>query len=297
MNKMSPEGLALATALAKRDPSLEDDMAKDSWPDHDGEDFQSSILLKLARLIEVGRVDLLRRALTAAPSLGMATWTTARSSGQTLLMEACFHGDAEAVDALLPLSNPWAAQESGEDSLHEACSGRVEPKVVEVLLAALGAEKNIDLSKAGWSPATKSTALMVVADSYGEEGNVAAVVKMLLPWHNVNEKSREGCTALSYAARAGHVMATQALLAHGADPLISNERGDTALMEAARMGRPEIVAMLLPVSRPLAVGAHGLDALALADPSCKAIIASWIERQELDALAPSGIVGACKPRL
>lgn len=287
-------GLELKRAIERQDPTLFADIVEDSWPESDDDDFEGSLAKRLGRLIEAGRVDLLKRALAAAPWLGLATWENALGSGQTLLMAACSHGNEEAVRALLPLSNAWACKEHGGDALYEACSGRAVPEIVKILLAELGADKSLCLSAAGASMFAEQTALMAVADSYGADEDVAAVVHMLLPWHDVNAKSSEntcdlGMAALAYAARSGHVLAVQALLAHGADPLMVNNDGDTALMYAARMGHPAIVEILLPISDPLAVGVGGFGALAMADKSCKAMIAAWIERKELTRCVPSVI--------
>ena len=79
----------------------------------------------------------------------------------------------------------------------------------------------------------------------GEEGDAAAIVRLVGEGASSNAKNKQGDPAVYWAAVNGHTAAVEALLRLGADPNAPRSDGYTALMEAARWGHAVIVAALL----------------------------------------------------
>ncbi len=120
---------------------------------------------------------------------------------------------------------------------------------------------------------------------------------------SVNSKDRKGVGLIHHAARCGKIEFVQLLLDKNADPdMISDDRGNTALMDAAAIGNIEIVKLLLDrgcnlevmskngqTALVLAVGAKSLECVRLllqhgADPR-KA------DKLGLDALGYAKVLG------
>jgi ankyrin repeat protein len=100
-----------------------------------------------------------------------------------------------------------------------------------------------------------------------------------------------GATGLARAAAAGFEEGVVVLLEAGSDPLAVNDRGRTALMEAARWGRAGCVALLLGRSDARAADNAGLTALMLAseaaDPAaageCARLLAPQSDPEAVEA--------------
>ena len=79
-------------------------------------------------------------------------------------------------------------------------------------------------------------------------GCAAAVEHLLGRGAGVNYRDSRRRTALMWAAEGGHAGIAATLLAAGADPLLADAAGDTALTMGAWHGRLEVVRALVPVS-------------------------------------------------
>ncbi len=88
----------------------------------------------------------------------------------------------------------------------------------------------------------ESYSLLMQAARFGDTQGVA---KYAGEGFNVNEKSRQGKTALILAASSGHAKAVEALIGLGADVQAQDKNGATALILAATEGHAEVVRVLL----------------------------------------------------
>jgi len=71
-------------------------------------------------------------------------------------------------------------------------------------------------------------------------------VRLLLPYSDINAQDLEGNTALMYAcSEPKNVACVQFLLKNHADPAVLSEQSFTALMEACRVDRSELIKFLL----------------------------------------------------
>jgi ankyrin repeat protein len=185
------------------------------------------------------------QAVTTLLELG-ASAKTADTRGITALMWSAYGGNAETTRALLaagaepdrkapdyqvgdgrlPRSIGWTAL------LWAACLDHAE--VVRVLLEAkadvslIDSRKNTALSCAAENGSIESVALLQQA---GAKGNV--------------DDARVRTTAILRAAQRGNVERVQQLLQMGVSARTADEYGVTPLHEAARIGRPAVVTVLL----------------------------------------------------
>eukprot|EP00300_Choanocystis_sp_HF-7_P014270 c18629_g1_i3.p1 GENE.c18629_g1_i3~~c18629_g1_i3.p1 ORF type:complete len:817 (-),score=202.50 c18629_g1_i3:68-2518(-) len=131
--------------------------------------------------------------------------------------------------------------------LHEAVFRNDAP--ITALLMATGMVRDIKPDKYGSTP-------LHIASHLGDP----AILRVLLAnkdtytnppsrcWINfrskIDEQDSEGRTALIIAAHNGHLSATHALFAAGADPYVIDTAGLTAMMHATRQGHEEVAAQL-----------------------------------------------------
>ena len=87
-------------------------------------------------------------------------------------------------------------------------------------------------------------------------GDVKGVGKYAAEGLDVNEKSKQGKTALILAASAGHAKAVEALLDLGADVQTQDRNGASALVLAATEGHAEVVRVLLSRGANVAAKDH-----------------------------------------
>ena len=102
--------------------------------------------------------------------------------------------------------------------------------------------KDADVNKPGWAPL-----------HYAATGGHVAIMELLLEHHAfIDAESPNGTTPLMMAAHYGTPAAVKALLEAGADPMLKNQLGLTAIDFAHRGGRPdsaELVASFVRKSR------------------------------------------------
>lgn len=93
-------------------------------------------------------------------------------------------------------------------------------------------ERGAEVNKPGWAP------LHYAATFAGERS--VSMVHLLLEHHAyIDAQSPNGSTPLMMAALYGHVQVVRLLLESGADPLLKNEQGLSAIDFARRAGRNE----------------------------------------------------------
>lgn len=129
----------------------------------------------------------------------------------TPLMEAIYRSDADAVERL--------------------ASQGAEVKGEQYYIGGLAALKTTPLNKAA------------------AQGNTRIVGILLAHGADINERRKDGDTALAGAAGAGRSETVEFLLAHGADVSIPGWRGKTAADWAQDRGHPEIANRLREVAR------------------------------------------------
>jgi len=190
------------------------------------------------------------------------------SEGGAALIAAASRSDVETIDLLLRAGvNPKAVNEYGATALYGAAEANADPAITKKLLAA-GADPNVALLSsesplmqaarvgnletvrallaAGADPNVqekngRQTALMwAVAEHHPE-----VVDELVQHKADVNTRSKNGATALMFAAR-GDLASTKTLLNAGADPNVAiPDWGGTALIIASTMGQADIVGALL----------------------------------------------------
>lgn len=103
-------------------------------------------------------------------------------------------------------------------------------------------EREAEVNKPGWAP------LHYAATNPGE-GSVA-MVDLLLEHHAyIDAQSPNGSTPLMMAALYGHARVVKLLLDSGADPLLKNEQGLTAIDFARRASRDAVAATIAAAVR------------------------------------------------
>ena len=109
----------------------------------------------------------------------------------------------------------------------------------EVNLAEQMVKKGADVNKTGWTPL-----------HYAASNGHAAVVKLLLENHAyIDAESPNSSTPLMMASMYGNPETVQLLLDEGADPLLKNQQGLTALEFAKKAERVDSTALLEKVTR------------------------------------------------
>jgi ankyrin repeat protein len=202
----------------------------------------------------------------------------ANNDGATALMEAA-RESAAVAKRLLPLSDPLAVDSHGRSALLHACDeGRLD--CVEALMRASDAKR---------ASASGETPLMRLLDHADADKRNSAkferVAKKLLARSDPLARDADGRTALGRAAAAGSLALVRALLRH-ASPKEATERGATPLMLAAASGNDAVVLHLLPLSDAKAKRRDGSSALTLsagcAVETVKALLAAGCDPTETD---------------
>ncbi len=175
---------------------------------------------------------------------GPAKEEVSGAQGAAALIAAAARGDVEMTDLLLRAgADPKAANEYSATALYAAASENADSAITKKLLAA-GADPNVALPS-GETPLMQAdggqTALMwAIAERHSKVTEELVRNKV-----DVNARSKNGATALMFAAR-GDADSTRTLLVAGADPNVQiPDWGGTALIIAATMGKTDVVQVLL----------------------------------------------------
>lgn len=87
-------------------------------------------------------------------------------------------------------------------------------------------------------------------------GDVPGIGKYLAEGYGINDKTKQGKTALIIASAEGHAKAIEALLDAGADIRAQDNNGATALMVAATAGHAEATRVLLARGADITIKDH-----------------------------------------
>ncbi|MDO9114822.1 MAG: ankyrin repeat domain-containing protein [Polaromonas sp.] len=150
---------------------------------------------------------------------------TVDPKGQHGLYLAIQEPSLKAAQALLdwPKTNVNALNANDESPLMLAAI-KGQPEVVAALI-----KRDADVNKTGWTPL-----------HYAASKGHLAIMNLLLENHAyIDAESPNGTTPLMMAAQYGTTPAVKLLLDAGADPLLKNQQGLTAIGFAQRVSRTE----------------------------------------------------------
>lgn len=155
--------------------------------------------------------------------------------GQTGLYVALSEPSLKSAQALLaaPKTNVNALNAKDESALMiAALKGQLE-------IAASLVKRDADVNKTGWAPL-----------HYAATGGHLPILTLLLDNHAyIDAESPNGSTPLMMAAMYGTPQAVKLLVEAGADPLLKNQQGLTAIDFAQRASRTEAVDLLVAAIR------------------------------------------------
>jgi uncharacterized protein len=194
---------------------------------------------------------------------------TANDFGMTPLSQACTNGDSPLVRQLLKSgANPNTAISTGETPLM-TCSKTGSVDAVRMLVeygAAITAKE----------PAQNQTALMWAAAERHPD-----VVQALIQAHaDLKANTKQGFTAIHFAARVGDLASVKALLAAGVDINILTQAEGSANRVTSQLGIPKTV------------GAFGYTPLLVAVVRGQVDLALWLLDHGAD---PNNIAGGFTP--
>ncbi len=168
---------------------------------------------------------------------------TRDANGQTGLLVALKEPSPRVTKVLLAASTTDvdAVNAKGESPLMLAAIKGQQEAVNELL------ERDAAVNKTGWTPL-----------HYAATSSQLAIMKLLLEKYAfIDAQSPNGSTPLMMAAMYGSSEAVKLLIDEGADPLMKNEQGMTAIDFAKRANRPEALAMVVAAVRAKAPAANG----------------------------------------
>ncbi len=155
------------------------------------------------------------------------------SDSRTPLMVAAFHGNVEALQALIDIGADIHIKNKRGDSALTIANKRYHSEPVIQALFNAGADVN--------QADTNDNPLLIMPATNGDKKRVA----MLL--HNgadVNRPDAHNMTALHYAVHEDEIDVVKDLLAKGANPNLPNDLKQTAFSMAIRKGNPEMIEAL-----------------------------------------------------
>ncbi len=158
---------------------------------------------------------------------------TRDEQGDTGLLVALRQESLTVADFLLKQNvvNVEARNKAGESPLMMAALKGQYPQAKRLI------ERRAEVNKPGWTP------LHYAASNPGEGS--AAMVRLLLDrFAYIDAESPNKTTPLMMAARYGSDSVVKLLLEEGADPMLRNEQGLTALDFARQADRPEVLAII-----------------------------------------------------
>lgn len=156
-------------------------------------------------------------------------------AGRHGLFAALQEGSLKAADALIywPKTNvEWRSPKDESPLMLAAFRGHLD--LVKKLIA-----RDADVNKPGWTPL-----------HYAATGGHLAVMKLLIEEHAyINAESPNKTTPLMMAAEYGSTEAVKLLLEEGADPLLRNELGLSAVDFALRANRRDAADLIAAAIR------------------------------------------------
>ena len=158
---------------------------------------------------------------------------TRDANGQIGLVLALQLGSLQAAQPLLAARNldVQAKNRAGETALMMAAL-KGHTAAVQALLA-----RDADVNQTGWTPLHYAAS--------GPQAGQEAIIALLLEHHAyIDAESPNGSTPLMMAAHYGSTESVQQLLSAGADPLLKNEKGLTAIDFANGASRPETAKLI-----------------------------------------------------
>ena len=160
---------------------------------------------------------------------------TVDSKGRNGLILAISEPSPKVVNVFLEASkiDVNALNKSGESALMLASlNGQLELSMKLV-------KKGADVNKPGWTPLHYAAS----------KGHVDVIKLLLENYAYIDAESPNGSTPLMMASMYGSSQAVKLLLDEGADPLLKNQVGLTALQFAERAKRPDSAALLTKAMR------------------------------------------------
>lgn len=158
---------------------------------------------------------------------------TRNDLGQSGLLVALSQGSLKVADFLIQQNavNVEARNQAGESPLMMAALKGHLPQARRLI------ERRAEVNKPGWTP------LHYAASNTGDTS--ADMVRLLLAhFAYIDAESPNKTTPLMMAARYGTDAVVKLLLEEGADPLMRNEQGLTAIDFARQGGRPSAVDLI-----------------------------------------------------
>ena len=196
----------------------------------------------------------------------------ANDLGATPLWIASLNGSASMVRALLEAgADPNAALLSGESPTMTAARAG-SPRVVEQLLAA-GADPNVSATRGQtalmWAASQRHSDVVGVLLEYGADVHARSDTwsqVMAVPPHTANQQAvpHGGNTALTFAARVGHLASARTLVNAGADVNEADARGVSTTVLAAHSGFGDLVEFFLDEGADPNAAQAGFSALHVA---------------------------------
>jgi ankyrin repeat protein len=158
---------------------------------------------------------------------------TRDEKGETALVIALRHGSPKVADFLLKQNvvNVEARNQAGESPLMMAALKGHLPQARRLI------ERRAEVNKPGWAP------LHYAASNPGEDSS-AMVLLLLAHFAYIDAESPNKTTPLMMAARYGTDSVVKLLLEEGADPLLRNEQGQSAIDFARAASRPAAVELI-----------------------------------------------------
>ncbi|WP_320534592.1 ankyrin repeat domain-containing protein [Robbsia andropogonis] len=160
---------------------------------------------------------------------------TTDAQGMPLLVLAAREKSDKVTEALLADSRTDVEKtdSAGENAMMLAAIVK-DASIVRMLIA-----KGAKVDKPGWTP-------LHYAASTGDD----TIVTILLDAHaNVDARSPNDTTPLMMAARGGYASTIQLLIKRGANPLVKNQLGMTALDFGKRYSEPDSVKLLTSIEQ------------------------------------------------
>ena len=153
--------------------------------------------------------------------------------GEPALLMALRQGSLKVADFLLKQNvvNVEARNQAGESALMMAALKGQLPQARRLI------ERRAEVNKPGWTP-------LHYAASNPSEDSVAMVRLLLEHFAYIDAESPNKTTPLMMAARYGTDAVVKLLLEEGADPLLRNEQGQSAIDFARTASRPAAVELI-----------------------------------------------------